>query len=210
MPVSHCFPCQRPECWKVLRAIDKTRHGINKPTSSTATSRHHLQEPRLCQPCCSLVRLQALFTRDLFVALYSNHTCKHIDMWHLPGDALAFSRRQWNLASALSSIHASLFFVRGDYSPALSPIGFSCPHRTWHPAPGSRLGAHSGVVSGSSPHLVTHACAVFLRLQNATCSPAQRVPVDSLILLPPKYEHLLSTKLSCSPSWQDHSPPILA
>ena len=89
---------------------------------------------------CLLVRLQALFTRDLFMGLYSNHTCKHIDMWHLPGDALAYSRHQWNLASALSSLHASLFFVRGDYSPTLSAIGFSCPHQTWHPAPGSRLG----------------------------------------------------------------------
>lgn len=116
------------------------------------------------------------------MGLYSNHTCKHTDMQHLPGDALAFSRHQWNLASALSSLHASLFFVRGDYSPALSPTGFSCPHRTWHPAPGSGLGAPSGVVSGSLPHLVANACLVFRRLQNSACSPAPWMPVDSLIL----------------------------
>ena len=48
--------------------------------------------------------------------------------------------------------------------------------------PREQVGAPSGVVSGSLPHLVAHTCLVFLRLQNFTCSPGQWMPVDSLIL----------------------------
>lgn len=53
-------------------------------------------------------------------------------------------------------------------------------------------------------------CPVFVTLQDSACSPAQQMPVGSLILLPPNCEHLSSAKPSRSPSWRVHGPFLLA
>lgn len=131
MPVSRHFLYQRPECWKVLRAVDKTRRRKTNPLFPQQPVRTIPKNPGCANLHCSLVRLQALFTSDLFMGLYSGHICKHIDM--APATRCFGFRRKGMLRISPELtfhrfiLHTSLFLARWNYSPALSPTGSRLP-----------------------------------------------------------------------------------
>jgi len=182
VPVSHCFPYQRPECWKVLRAIDKTEHCKNKPTSSTATSMHNRQEPRLCQP--PLLAGQTAGTlHPWLVHGFILQSYMQVHRYVTPART-CFGFLKTSVEHSFCTFISScipLFCHRRLLTYSLS-YWLQLPTPDLTSCPREQVGAPRGVVSGSSPHLVAHACLVFLRLQNSACSPGQWMPVDSLIL----------------------------